>query len=51
MSLGTSFLVLEKITKPTKPPKEKLINCLLVKFKATLVFTFDKSFGTGTNAI
>ena len=33
---------------PISAPLPKQINCLLVRLNITLVFTFVKSFGTGT---
>lgn len=36
---------------PASPPSPKHMICLFVRLNATFVFTFDKSFGTGTNGI
>ena len=50
-SLGTNFRTVRYTGKPTKPARVKPINCLLVRLKATFVFTLLKSLGIGTYAI
>lgn len=51
ISFGTTFRINKYTGSPTSPASVKPIICLLVKLKATFVFTFFRSFGIGTYAI
>ena len=50
-SVPIGFLKRKYTGIPSTPARLKKISCLFVKFKATFVLTFVRSFGTGTYAI
>ena len=49
--LPSAILDIKYVGTPTAAADEKHISWRLVRLNATLVFTFERSFGTGTYAI